>query len=388
MQVPPIPHSVLAERARSLAMGLAVIVVVGAAMVGADSGAPTGPEIGSGLRQPSASHYPSASPSVGFASDIPSGSASESSVPGSSTGAEAASATPLATAAPTPGATPPPTPNPTAIPGWQPAFPIRAAFYYPWFPESWKQQGMDPFTQYHPSLGLYDSSSASVIHAHIGAMQYGGISVGISSWWGQGTPTDARLPSLLAAVGSAHFRWTVYYEPEGETNPGVQQIRDDLAYLAARYGSNPAYLRIGGRFVVFVYGGGDDSCATADRWAEANSSVHAYIVLKVFSGYQTCAQQPDGWHQYGPASADSPQAGYSYSISPGFYKGTEPSPRLPRDVATWANSVRAMVGSGAPWQLITTFNEWGEGTSVESATEWETGSGFGAYLDALHTNGT
>ena len=26
-----------------------------------------------------------------------------------------------------------------------------------------------------------------------------------------------------------------------------------------------------------------------------------------------------------------------------------------------------MVASNAPWQLVTTFNEWGEGTAVESA---------------------
>ncbi|MFL5761147.1 MAG: metallophosphoesterase family protein, partial [Thermomicrobiales bacterium] len=50
-------------------------------------------------------------------------------------------------------------------------------------------------------------------------------------------------------------------------------------------------------------------------------------------------------------------------------------------------NVRDMVASGAPWQLVTTFNEWGEGTAVESATEWQSGSGYGAYLDALHTNG-
>jgi hypothetical protein len=46
-----------------------------------------------------------------------------------------------------------------------------------------------------------------------------------------------------------------------------------------------------------------------------------------------------------------------------------------------------MIASGAPWQLIATFNEWGEGTAVESAQEWATSSGYGAYLDALHNNG-
>lgn len=43
-----------------------------------------------------------------------------------------------------------------------------------------------------------------------------------------------------------------------------------------------------------------------------------------------------------------------------------------------------MIDSGARFQLITTFNEWGEGTAVQSAEEWSTGSGCGTDLDALH----
>ena len=66
----------------------------------------------------------------------------------------------------------------------QPSFPIRAAFYYPWFPEAWNQQGFNPFTNYTPSLGFYDASQA-VTKKHIAAMQYGGIQAGIASWWGQ-----------------------------------------------------------------------------------------------------------------------------------------------------------------------------------------------------------
>jgi Calcineurin-like phosphoesterase len=61
--------------------------------------------------------------------------------------------------------------------------------------------------------------------------------------------------------------------------------------------------------------------------------------------------------------------------------------RLARDVTRWNQNVRDMIASGAQWQLVTTFNEWGEGTSVESATEWQSASGHGAYLDALHSNG-
>ncbi|MGA2503553.1 MAG: hypothetical protein ABSG01_05625 [Anaerolineales bacterium] len=46
-----------------------------------------------------------------------------------------------------------------------------------------------------------------------------------------------------------------------------------------------------------------------------------------------------------------------------------------------------MAASGAKWQLITTFSEWGEGTIVEPGTLWESASGYGQYLDVLHTNG-
>jgi hypothetical protein len=43
-----------------------------------------------------------------------------------------------------------------------------------------------------------------------------------------------------------------------------------------------------------------------------------------------------------------------------------------------------MVASGAPWQLITTWNEWGEGTAVEDAAEWSGPGTYGAYVEALH----
>ena len=42
----------------------------------------------------------------------------------------------------TAGAAPSSTPRPS-----QPGFPIRAAFYYPWFPEAWRQSGLSPFTR-------------------------------------------------------------------------------------------------------------------------------------------------------------------------------------------------------------------------------------------------
>src|SRR6185437_5353141 len=84
------------------------------------------------------------------------------------------------------------------------------------------------------------------------------------------------------------------------------------------------------------------------------------------------------------SSAMDSQAHESFSISPGFYKKGEAKPRLARVPDRWVRSVEAMKNSGAPWQLVTTFNEWGEGTAVESAKQWASYTTMGGYLDVLH----
>jgi hypothetical protein len=264
-------------------------------------------------------------------------------------------------------------------------FPIRAAFYYPWFPEAWNQQGINPYTHYHPLLGFYDSSNSQVIHRHIQEMLYGGITAGIASWWGQGTPTDGRVKELLQAASGSGFRWALYYEKEGVGNPTPTEISADLTYIRDHYSYDPSYLKIDGRFVVFAYSDPSDDCGMADRWKQGNT-VNAYIVLKVFPKYTSCPNQPDGWHQYSPADAAVDRS-LSYTISPGFWKEGEDTARLARDLNRWNSDIQSMIASGAKFQLITTFNEWGEGTAVEAAQEWASPSGYGAYLDALHNNG-
>ena len=267
----------------------------------------------------------------------------------------------------------------------QPAFPIRGAFYYGWFPELWTQGGLTPYTHYVPSLGLYESSDPLLLRRHVEAMRYGGFDAGIWSWWGYGDPTDARLTTALAVARPTPFRWAVYYEREGYGNPDPEEIRRDLVYVLDRYGSKPSYLRIDGRPVVFVYSADDQDCSVVDRWTRGNPG-DVFVVLKVFGGYRDCSTQPDGWHQYGASFATGidRQDGYATTIMPGFWLADRTTSPFPRDLEQWRAVVREMAASGDPFQLVVSFNEWGEGTAVESASQWATPSGQGAYLDALH----
>jgi hypothetical protein len=274
-----------------------------------------------------------------------------------------------------------------AAPATAGALPLRAAFYYPWFPEAWSQKGLYPYTHYRPELGFYDSGAITTIRHHLDWFAWGDIDAGISSWWGQGTRTDQRLSTLLSttdAVGS-RVKWTVYYEPEGTGNPTVSRINSDLTYLLPRT-RDPAWLKVNGKPVIFAYGGWE-TCDMANRWKQANAGRY-YVSLKVFPGYRDCASRPDSWHQYAPAVREDRQAGYSYSISPGFWKAEELMPRLSRHVWRFDAAIQRQVAAGDPWQLITTFNEWGEGTSVEPAREWVyftcVTSCYGSYIRRLH----
>jgi hypothetical protein len=260
--------------------------------------------------------------------------------------------------------------------------PARAAFYYPWFPETWTVNGEHVF--YNPSAGYYNSSTQAVVDQHIKDLDYAKVKVGIASWWGPNTHQETtRIPLLLnrtQALGS-NLKWAFYYEKEGFGNPSLTELKNDLAYIKSKYTSSSAYAKIGGKPVIFVYNADDSSCSISDRWAQAAEG-EWYVVLKVFSGYKNCATQPSSWHQYSPVIPADQQAGYSYVISPGFWRADEGSARLGRDLNRWKQNVRDMVASKEPWQLVTTFNEWGEGTAVEPASEWGR-----AYLDALASDG-
>lgn len=301
--------------------------------------------------------------------------------------------------------------------------PLRGTFYYPWFtggsdpsyPGAWNQGGVKPFTQFHPVRGYYDCASTIIIDQHIGDMVYGKFDVAIASWWGAGSREDTVIPTLMHRSLGTNLRWCLYYEMEGNAtatpgspDPSAATIAADLNYILSRYTNHPGYLFVNGKPVIFVYGDPGDGGASQvsggtlpnQRWGSAVSQAfqNFYVVLKVWSGYSSVNPQPDSWHQYGPASAVDSQSGYSYTISPGYWKATDTTPLLSRlSEATWRTNIRNMLAANVSWKLVTSYNEWGEGHSIEAAdgpsgrdytgTGWASPTGYGKYLDGLAMDG-
>ena len=263
-------------------------------------------------------------------------------------------------------------------------FPVRGTFYYPWYPDTWIVGGKYP--HYTPEYGYYSSSNRTIIKSHLEAMDYGNIQLAIASWWGPGTNLDrARLELLMdqSVMSQIGLKWTVYYEDEAENQPSVLEISADLEYLKRWFAWHPAWAHSDdGRPVIFVYN--RDGCDIVERWVQAGQLMGWYVVLKVFPGYGYCWTQPDGWHQYGMGTTQYP--GKSFTVSPGFWRADEEVARVSRSNRTsWCRTIQEMVDSRAPWQLIVSFNEAGEGTFIEPSPSWASDeSPYGYYLDCLH----
>src|SRR5436190_21358347 len=118
-----------------------------------------------------------------------------------------------------------------------------SAFYYPWYGTSvydgafqhWAQRGHTPpndiASAYYPARGLYSSSDQLVIGAQMDDMRGAGIDEVAVSWWGRGSPEDARLPEVVAAARADGLAVAAHLEPyQGRTVAGTVE---DVAYLSA-----------------------------------------------------------------------------------------------------------------------------------------------------------
>mmetsp|Transcript_1301 Transcript_1301/g.1678 ORF Transcript_1301/g.1678 Transcript_1301/m.1678 type:complete len:589 (+) Transcript_1301:160-1926(+) len=259
-------------------------------------------------------------------------------------------------------------------------FPIRGVFYEIWFPESWKTNG-NP-VKFDPSLGKYKFGEGNIEYFHVDSLEYMHADLVIASWFGPDKHSDrARLTNMMDRSRGKNLKWTIYHQHEKHHFPSVDEITLHLEYIKTWFAWHDTWAHIDGKPVIFV--NNEQTCEAAERWMTA-SQKKWYVVLKLFPR-ENCDVQPDHWHLYDPTVPVHQTPGFSYAISPGYWKVDEATPRLSRvEQDEWRENVRKMKRSNEPWQLVTTFNDWGEGTATESADQWTSLTGHGRYLDALH----
>jgi glycoprotein endo-alpha-1,2-mannosidase len=232
-------------------------------------------------------------------------------------------------------------------------------------------------------------------------MRQAGIGVVILSWWGQGSFEDNRVWDLLDAADDYGLRVSFYVEPyrrgyKSERNANGTRspftARDDVKYIMDLYGCHRALHRIDGRPVFFFFAAREYMAGSQENWKLVWDEVHLnarYNPIVIAHDINLRSRiSPGGWdggHAYGIQEALSQNANWKnlakqyleakklffFTVSPGYDKtrmspGTDPivsrrNGKLYRDM--WKKAIRSRLTSSRV--LITSFNEWHEGTSIE-----------------------
>ncbi|UCF09860.1 MAG: hypothetical protein JSW65_07325 [Candidatus Bipolaricaulota bacterium] len=270
------------------------------------------------------------------------------------------------------------------------------AFYYPWYgtPDGpsgawvhWNPHRAHRDSAHVPLAGYYDSKDPETIRRQIREAKSAGIDGFIASWWGAGTFEDQAFRVLLEVAEEEGFLITPYYEEADRPS----EIVAEVATIVSRYGASPAFLHVGGLPVVFFYVRVTQRF-TLEAWRgifadlkERDCSVFAVAdglssdFLTVFQGIHTYnpVSLPIGAvaEQYRGASllARIQGALFAATVIPGYDEAYRSPTGLYRDRADGAtyHAYWEIARASRPnWILITSFNEWHEGSEIEPSEEF------------------
>jgi glycoprotein endo-alpha-1,2-mannosidase len=149
-----------------------------------------------------------------------------------------------------------------------------SAYYYPWYGangQHW-ELGYDGKNDGRgPLAGEYDSRSPELIGQHFALSREMGIDNWVCSWWGPDSSEDVTLrdhvlPQLAIAreKGESTLTFCLFYEAAGLLgldpvdgirldSATINQFTSHFRFIADQYFSHPAYRRIDGRPVVYLY---------------------------------------------------------------------------------------------------------------------------------------
>lgn len=297
-------------------------------------------------------------------------------------------------------------------------------FYYGWYGDPatsgkwvhWKDvdrvEERIKNSAHYPADGAYDSHDPALLDRQAAEAKAAGITGFIASWWGQGSFEDQGMAPLLAAAGRDGLSVTAYFENIGgraalrggvgdDPQTRIKSAVADLDYLLSRYARDKAWLRADGKPVVFVYGRALKELSPSE-WQEvvgqlrrdnpggtvlvADTFDRAY--LAAFDGASTYnitgqtrrkapSQIRDWAHAAYPkmVAAAGPGKISTVTVIPG-YDDRELDRPAPRPVTDrWGGETyrvlwQEAIAARPDWVLITSWNEWHEGSEIEPSVEY------------------
>jgi hypothetical protein len=247
----------------------------------------------------------------------------------------------------------------------------------------------------YPLDGPYDSLDPVVIERQFRELGHAGVDASIVSWWGIGDYSDRVLDALVERAEGTDYRITLYYETpmvkwrKGE-DPEAKRILEDMEYILSKHAHKEAWLKADGRPVVVIY---VVDTYPLSVWQQVKDGLRAAGFDPFFLGDTfrlEALSVMDGLHTYNPVGrlvrgedltatyhkvaegVHSAGKLFAATVLPGFddRKIRTPGTYLARENggcynATWC----AALASDPDWVLVTSWNEWHEGSEIEPSRQ-------------------
>lgn len=289
-------------------------------------------------------------------------------------------------------------------------------YYYTWYGNPagpagrwrhWNLCGHNPDagdlnSAHFPLLGPYDSASTSVIQQHILWAQQAGIDGFIIPWFGRNTYSALATEVFAREALRKNFKFSLSF-PFTDYPESIppEEAAKEIIFSLSKYSKLPIYLKINNKPVIFFFSADQIDLSfwkkvlRTVRKAGFNPFTMAhsrdsttlqafsgiYFYLPIFSGEANGEIQKKyfSWAHHASVLKNSP---LFLPIYPGFDKrrGCDGQTLyVPRNGGETMQRLYALLMSYHPdGLLISTFNEWHEGTEVEPSREF----GF-FYLDLV-----
>ncbi len=266
------------------------------------------------------------------------------------------------------------------------------AFYYAWFDENTWTSGLPADYPAHP----YRSANPATIERQVTQAQNAGINAFVQSWYGPQTEnnqTETNFSALLNIAARHNFGAAVDVEVTGPFFPNAASVQNALATLMATHVQHSAYLRYRGKPVIFFWRQQRFDTAT---WAAIRQAVDPnHTTWWIAEGLDPDYLEVfDGLHLYSIAWAGNPAAELSKwppriqkvenrlgvdklwaaTVMPGYNDlnlNRADSFVRPRNNGNFYRQTWAAARATEPDMLIiTSFNEWLEGTQIETSATY------------------